>query len=66
MVVVTTILNIIIELSQMIRKRGRYFQISNLIDWIIYMTTIIFLTNICIPYETDGCKGFSVSKTFSQ
>ena len=41
--------------------KKRYFRLSNLIDWIIYVVSIFFVFNPCISYETDGCKGQSVS-----
>ena len=65
LVIFFTVINIIIEISQLHRMKQRYFSLSNLADWIIYIVAICFVLNFCIPYETEGCKGQRVSSQSS-
>jgi len=56
-VFVTVALNLVIEISQLIRMKSRYFRFSNLVDWILYGLSTFFVFNACIQYETEGCQG---------
>ena len=39
--------------------KGRYFQLYNLVDWMVYLLAIVFVFDICIHYDFGwvGCKG---------
>ena len=43
--------------------KGRYFQLYNLVDWMVYLLAIVFVFDIPIGYEFGwvGCKGERVS-----
>jgi len=60
-VFITVSLGFIIEVSQITRMTSRYFRFSNFIDWLIYTLSIVFVLDICIPWETLGCKGEKVN-----
>eukprot|EP00092_Neocalanus_flemingeri_P024563 GFUD01026641.1.p1 GENE.GFUD01026641.1~~GFUD01026641.1.p1 ORF type:complete len:1187 (+),score=294.85 GFUD01026641.1:192-3752(+) len=57
-VFITVAFMMVIEISQLIRMKSRYFRrFSNLVDWILYGLSIFFVFNACIKYETQGCQG---------
>ena len=43
--------------------KWRYFQLSNMVDWLIYILAIVFVFDICINFDFGwvGCKGPKVS-----
>ena len=43
--------------------KGRYFQLYNLVDWVVYLLAIVFVFDICINFDFGwvGCKGPKVS-----
>ena len=36
---------------------SRYFRFSNLVDWVLYVTSFVFVLDLCIEFETIGCEG---------
>lgn len=47
--------------------KRRYFQLYNLVDWMVYLIAMLFVFDFCIDYDFGwvGCKGPKVrSKTF--
>ena len=44
--------------------KGRYFQLSNMVDWLIYILAIVFVFDICIWLDLGwvGCRGPKVSR----
>ena len=73
-------LGLLIEVSQIIRSKARYFNIKNLIDWVLYLLSVLFLLDLGVrqsedekarfsQLETLGCSGgtvgsFSLNLTF--
>ena len=35
----------------------RYFRFSNLVDWVLYLLSFVFVLDLCIKFETAGCEG---------
>ena len=68
-------LGLIIEVSQIIRSKIRYFNIRNLIDWVLYLLSVLFLFDLGVKqleddktrftqFETLGCSGGTVGCFF--
>ena len=63
-------LGILIEISQVIRSKARYFNIRNLVDWLLYLLSIVFLLDMGLGWEEEsnplkeqetlGCSGATV------
>ena len=65
-------LGILIEISQVIRSKARYFNIRNLVDWLLYLLSIVFLLDLGLGWEEEeeskplkeqetlGCSGATV------
>ena len=61
LVFISVVLGVLIECSQIIRMKLRYCNISNMVDWTLYVLSIFFVLDLCLPFETVGCKGMQVS-----
>ena len=67
-IIITTItigLGLLLEVSQMIRMKGRYFDWGNLIDWTIFLTSLVLVLdelvwNIEIKDLSKGCAAAKV------
>ena len=65
-------LGILIEISQVIRSKARYFNVRNLVDWLLYLLSIVFLLDLGLGWEEEeeskplkeqetlGCSGATV------
>ena len=41
-----------------LQMKGRYFQLYNLVDWMVYLLAIVFVFDLCIDYKFGlGCRG---------
>ena len=70
-------LGLLIEVSQIIRSKARYVNLRNLVDWLLYLLSILLLLDIGVYevgegespptyLETKGCSGRTVrSKLFN-
>ena len=70
-------LGLLIEVSQIIRSKTRYVNLRNLVDWLLYLLSILLLLDIGVYevgedespstyLETKGCSGRTVrSKLFN-
>ena len=69
-------LGLVIEVSQIIRSKMRYFNLRNMIDWILYLLSVLFLFDLGVrrlydektrfaQLETLGCSGGTVGCSFS-
>ena len=68
-------LGLVIEVSQIIRSKMRYFNVRNMIDWILYLLSVLFLFDLGFrrledektrftQLETLGCSGGTVGCSF--
>ena len=68
-------LGLVIEVSQIIRSKMRYFNLRNMIDWILYLLSVLFLFDLGVrrlydektrfaQLETLGCSGGTVGCSF--
>ena len=66
--VITTVtigIGLLLEVSQMIRMKGRYFDLGNLIDWTIFITSLVLVLDdlvwsIEIEDASKGCASAKV------
>jgi len=56
-------LGLIIEVSQIIRSKTRYFNVRNLIDWVLYLLSVLFLFDLGVNKLEDGKLRFSQLET---
>ena len=64
-ITVTIGLGIMLEVSQMVRMKGRYFDLGNLIDWTIFLTSLVLVLDeviwdIKIVDISKGCAAAKV------
>ena len=60
----STILGAVLECSQLIRMKSRYFRFSNMVDWVLYVLSVFFVLDLCLPFKTNGCQGMQVRHIF--
>ena len=43
----------------MFQMKRRYFQLYNLVDWVVYLLAMVFVFDICIHHNFGwvGCEG---------
>merc|ERR1711971_553966 len=56
-------LGLLIEVSQIIRSKARYFNFRNLIDWVLYLLSLLFLLDIGVTQSVDEKARFSQWET---
>ena len=47
----------------MFQMKRRYFQLYNLVDWVVYLLAMVFVFDICIHHNFGwvGCEGPKVT-----